>query len=241
MYCHNLTFDGGIILSEIEMKYQINGFWFRSSIYEMTVKNSKFEIRLRCSYKILPMSLEKIGGLLGEGNKKLEFDHSGVTEKNIFEIREKAIRYCAADVKITYNFLEKIKEEFIGDIDIMLKTRSISSFSIKTYDRIYNKKKVNIEISKCDDELIRKAYYGGRCEVFGNPYVGEQIFHYDFTGMYSQVMREQFCYGKVKKVRAESTDAPGFYNVNIESNISNMPVLPIRNEENGKLLFPNGG
>jgi len=241
IYCHNLTFDGGIILSEIALGYEINGFWFRSSIYELTIKNTKFEIRFRCSYKILPMSLEKIGVLLGDDNKKLELDHTNVNEENIFEIKEKAIRYCAMDVKITCNFLEKIKEEFIGDIDIMLKARSISSFSIATYAKIYNKKKVNMEISRYEDELIRKAYYGGRCEVFGNPYEFEKIFHYDFTGMYSQVMREQFCFGKAVKTAAKDTNAPGFYNVRIESKIDHIPVLPVRNEDNGKLLFPNGG
>jgi hypothetical protein len=41
---------------------------------------------------------------------------------------------------------------------------------------------IKLNIKTEDDNLIRPAYYGGRCEVFGNPIKGDFVFHYDFSG-----------------------------------------------------------
>jgi hypothetical protein len=54
---------------------------------------------------------------------------------------------------------------------------------------------IKLNIKTEDDNLIRPAYYGGRCEVFGNPIKGDFIFHYDFSGMYTNRLKESFPYG----------------------------------------------
>jgi hypothetical protein len=41
------------------------------------------------------------------------------------------------------------------------------------------KTKVKRKISLKLDRILRKSYFGGRTEVFGNPYDDEKILHYD--------------------------------------------------------------
>jgi hypothetical protein len=105
---------------------------------------------------------------------------------------------------------------------------------------LFNKKGLNFTTPLEHDRLIRAAYFGGRCEVFGNAYPDEQIYHFDFYAMYSQIMLENFCFGNMTLITEVSdTKAPGFYNVRVCSKIKEIPVLPFR-DNTGKLLFPNG-
>jgi hypothetical protein len=47
------------------------------------------------------------------------------------------------------------------------------------------------------DEYIRQSYYGGRCEIFGNPIENDVIHHFDYSGMYGQCMLEKYPHGNV--------------------------------------------
>jgi hypothetical protein len=75
--------------------------------------------------------------------------------------------------------------------------------------------------------------------VFGNPKNDENIYHYDFSGMYASVMLEKYPFGRIieKTENFDIENEPGFYHIEIESN-GKIPVLPIRDEH--KLIFPNG-
>jgi hypothetical protein len=121
-----------------------------------------------------------------------------------------------------------------------IKGRSISSLSLEIFKKKFNKLNLETRLEKKNDKVIREAYFGGRCEVFGNAKKDEKIFHFDFTGMYSEVMKENFCFGKIKiKKNVKKINIPGFYEVTLKSENMDLPVLPFRNSE-GKLLFPNG-
>jgi hypothetical protein len=85
---------------------------------------------------------------------------------------------------------------------------------------------------------IRKAYYGGRCEVFGNTHDDEHIKYFDFSGMYAQCMQELFHFGKSSVEKTNNFDKAGFYNIEYESNFDFLPILPCH--YNGKLMFANG-
>jgi hypothetical protein len=80
------------------------------------------------------------------------------------------------------------------------------------------------------------AYYGGRCEVFGNP--KNKIVHYfDFSGMYAQCMKELFPLGKKYFTKENlSIYNRGFHSVKIKVN-DYLPFLPYKGN---KLLFPSG-
>jgi hypothetical protein len=120
-------------------------------------------------------------------------------------------------------------------------SKSISSLALRIFKTNYNIYKLNTSISVEDDMLIRPAYYGGRCEVFGNAIQGEKIFHFDFTGMYSKIMLESFCFGEMKIIeKVANVSEKGFYKVEVYSNNMLIPILPYRDTKSKKLLFPNG-
>jgi hypothetical protein len=115
-------------------------------------------------------------------------------------------------VKITKLFVEKVNEivKFF-DIDIN-KIYSAPSLSLKIFDKKFNKNRVKLNTKDSFDIYIRPSYYGGRCEIYGNPKENEYIFHYDFSGMYGQCMMEKFCYGKYKIIHnPKDCNEPGFY------------------------------
>lgn len=242
-YAHNLTFDGGILLEygKHAVGININAVLYNNSIYsiELSTAHNTVKVIIKCSFKLLPLSLKKIGNLVGL--EKLDFDHNNVTQKLVLTdavFKLKSIEYCTRDNEIIICFINIIKKHV--DLSILNKTLSISSLALEIFKNYFNDKNVNSTIPLEWDHLIRPAYFGGRCEVFGNALDGEYVYHYDFYSMYSQIMYDKFCFGKLQIIKyITDTKAPGFYNVTVRSNIKEIPVLPYR-LKNGKLLFPNG-
>ena len=70
------------------------------------------------------------------------------------------------------------------------------------------KKKIPIKY----DRILRPYYFGGRCEVFGNPRTDEILLHFDFPGMYTQCMKEKVLGGEpIITDKIISVEHPGFY------------------------------
>jgi hypothetical protein len=86
--------------------------------------------------------------------------------------------------------------------------------------------------------VVRKAYLGGRCEVFGNSREEEKVLHFDFSGMYGQCMEENLPYGMMKYqvITNNKIEKEGFYYVEIFY-LSRIPILPTKEE---KLYFKEG-
>lgn len=87
-YAHNLTFDGSILIENIREKVNIKGILFRSNIYELKIWTEDFEIIIKCSYKMFPLSLKRVGSLMKEGCGKTEFPHDFAKEENLYFIGE---------------------------------------------------------------------------------------------------------------------------------------------------------
>jgi S-adenosylmethionine:tRNA-ribosyltransferase-isomerase (queuine synthetase) len=139
---------------------------------ELTKKNKK--IIFKCSYKILPESLEKISSIF-ENEKKSTFPHEFSSERNlnyigevpnvkyfknekeylmfknnnkIFDFKQKSIEYCTRDVIITKNFMKKIREmskNYGINID---KIYSAPSLSFKIFENKFNSKKLSFNIKE---------------------------------------------------------------------------------------------
>lgn len=82
------------------------------------------------------------------------------------------------------------------------------------------------------------GYYGGRCEVFGNPEGGERIFYYDYPGMYGLCMLQDLPSGDYYFDTPKSIQRPGFYKIKFKD-CRYLPILPIR-LENNKTYYANG-
>ena len=152
---------------------------------------------------------------------------------NVYNILEE---YCKNDAKITKKSIIKywkiIEENGLKNNGRIL---TAAKLSVENYfkNNFFIKKKINIKY----DRIIRKGYFGGRTEVFGNPFDNEVLLHYDWEGMYAQCMSEKVLGGEIiESDIIKSIENPGFYWIKFKQNLE-IPVLPIKTN---KLIFANG-
>ena len=270
IYVHNINFDGYLVIESLtkQKELEFKSLIRENSIYSITIKDNKSskKILIKCSYKIIPRSLDNIAKVFKIG-KKMIFPHSFSSIKTIFYIGEippriyfkneeeyfyfknsikefnfknYILEYCKNDLIITSKFVEIVKEiskkQNINLDDIF----SSPSLSLKIFMKNYSKNKISFNIKSTEKKMIKNSYFGGRCEVYGNPSNKEKIFHYDFSGMYAQCMTEKFPYGNCFIIEnPKNLLNPGFYYIEYISN-NFIPVLPHRSNINNKLMFTNG-
>jgi len=270
IYVHNINFDGYLIIESLtkQKEFKFESLIRENSIYSISIKDykSKRKILLKCSYKIIPRSLDNIAKVFKIG-KKMIFPHSFSSSENLFYVgeipnktyfknnedysyfennikefnfKEYILEYCKNDLIITSKFVEIIKEISKKKNINLDNIFSSPSLSIKIFIKNYSKNKISFNLKSTEKKMIKNSYFGGRCEVYGNPLKKEKIFHYDFSGMYAQCMTEKFPYGNCYIIEnPKNLLDPGFYYIEYISN-NFIPVLPHRSNINNKLMFTNG-
>jgi hypothetical protein len=175
-YVHNINFDGMLIINDISKftDISITSLIRNMNIYKIELTKKDKKIIFKCSYKILPESLEKIS-LIFKNEKKLSFPYDFSSEKNlnyigevpdvkyfknskeyenfkeknrIFNFREKSIEYCIRDVSITKNFMKEIKK-ISKNYDINIdKIYSAPSLSFKIFEKKFNMSRLSFNIKQ---------------------------------------------------------------------------------------------
>ena len=270
-YIHNINFDG-LLLIEYFLKNNIDFdmFAIKTNIYFIRYNIGNLSIEWRCSYKLLPSSLNNIGinmlniyklpypynvlnkkinnmpNILRIYNFNSEYEYNRyilINFSNSFNFKNYTIRYCIRDVKITQLFVKKYWEVLkIFNIKPNSNSYSASSISVKLFFSKFNKFKINKSLDISVDNYVREAYYGGRCEVFGNVLDNEKIYHFDFSGMYGQCMLEKFPIGNYRFIYNNfDINIPGFYFIDGYINEDfNIPILPYKTIDTNKLMFYSG-
>jgi hypothetical protein len=114
-FAHNLTFDGLNIINnlnnDIEIK-QEGSLFLNCEIYSLSLYKNNKTIIIRCSAKILPISLNEIAEKLNLP-KKLKIDHNTINENNYKDeiTKKNVIEYCLRDCIITQMFMVRINKE----------------------------------------------------------------------------------------------------------------------------------
>lgn len=156
-----------------------------------------------------------------------------------FDFKKYTIFYCSRDVLITKSFVRSLVK-MLNNFKISFNNvYSAPSLSMKIFVNNFNKNKLSLRYNFMFDKIIRNAYFGGRTEVYGNPIKGEFIFHYDFSGMYAQCMKQKFCFGKYCMTKRVNVEKAGYYIIEYESDMK-FPILPHHRLSNNKLMFTNG-
>ena len=268
-YIHNLKFDGTLIINSLSKynDYKIEAMIENKEFYLIEIYFDNKKIEFRCSYRLLPISLFKISIGFVPDSLKLDYPYNFVKKDNLFWKGEIPVNffkskegyliykkindlevftkmYCENDCYITKIFVERINNIFKSAFKIdIFKNNILStpSLSFHTFYKRFNNKKIPKFIDKERELYIRDSYFGGRCEVFGNPYK-DKVFHFDFPGMYGICMKQKNVFGESYfeyNIDKNCKLKPGFYNIDWESN-NLFPVLPHHNNINNKLLFCNG-
>jgi hypothetical protein len=238
--------------------------WFARdlNLYWIKIVYLKHKITIRCSYKIIPISVKKMGEIIGI--KKVNFPHRFVNFENLnyngpspekkffdteedylfftnknFNLKELAISYCFTDVEIVHDVLVNIIKILKNyDKNILRSSYSFASIAYKIYIKKFDKFYISKNTPKIfENNYYRNAYYGGRCEVFGNPVENEIIHYFDFKGMYAQCMLQKFPTKEpVLKEKNLSINKIGFHTIKFKCD-TDIPFLPYKAN---KLFFPNG-
>lgn len=262
-YVHNLTFEMFVFLQGLKnLNVKFRMISADKNIYSAEIYYKNKKIRLRCSYKLTLLSLKKLAELADVEHKTIfpykildeniqEITHiNQLMFKNEDEFKKFVIKY--GYVINTYNILEEYckndayitKQSIIKFWKIIVdnglhnnnKILTAAKLSIENYFKknLIIKKKIKIKY----DRLIRRGYFGGRTEVFGNPEDDEILLHYDWSGMYAQCMCEKILGGEIiESELIHDIKHPGFYYIHFSQNME-IPILPIK--LNGKLVFANG-
>jgi hypothetical protein len=85
IYIHNLKFDGTLIIFELSnfSYFKISAIIENSNFYLITIQNNNKKIELRCSYKLLPLSLDKISKGFNIESKKMDYPFLFVNKENL--------------------------------------------------------------------------------------------------------------------------------------------------------------
>lgn len=268
IFTHNINFDGILIIDSLSSN-RIRFEWFirNLDIYWIDIFFLNIKIKIRCSYKIIPLSIKKLGKILNIEKQIFPYKFSSIENLNYkgscpdivyfnnlttdeyheyalqnfyFDFKILSINYCFNDLKI----LTKILSELINIINewgenILKNSFSFSSIAYKIFEKKFDRCFVCSKKLKINEyEYAKKSYFGGRCEVFGNPQNNQIIHYFDFKGMYAECMKNNFPVGKgMFKTNKLNINEIGLHCVEVFSEMS-YPILPFH--QNKKLLFPNG-
>ena len=261
-YVHNLTFEIFVFLRYLmnkKIKFKIISS--NKNVYSAEIWYKRKIIKMRCSFKLTMLSLKKLAELSEVKDKGIfpykildkNLKEEMLIEEKMFKNKEEFDKFkerYGSNIK-TYEILEEYckNDAIITKESIIKYWKIIEENGLKNNNRIITAAKLSIEnyflnnkiikkkIEIKYDRIVRKAYFGGRTEVFGNQKNDEILLHYDWSGMYAQCMKEKVLGGEVYESNIiRSIEHPGFYWIKFKQKLD-FPILPIKRE---KLLFANG-
>jgi hypothetical protein len=166
---------------------------------------------------------------LGEavGFPKLESSHDWTRGK---KLTEEDIRYACRDAEIVWRYMNA-QQELYQTVGAEMKTTTPAT-AMDYWRRNYMVGAIS-GVSDPVRAYFKKAYYGGRVEIFRMKAKGS-IRYYDINSLYPYVMQKP--YPDVNSLTR--TGKHGVIDATVE--VPQMPIPPLPYRRDGKLLFPVG-
>lgn len=249
-YSHDLLLNFLLIIHYLN-KNNIKYSWtfIEYKLYEVKIFYKNKIIILRCSHKLIPFPLETFYPTLSQKHLYTPINNIDYENIKLFLISEtikvdkfndilknKLSQVITNNLCVLYEgihtFFNTLK---ILNIPFSKKNLTCGSIAFNFYYKNYNQ--INLNLPQEQKIFFSQAYFGGKCEVYGNVLNNEKILHFDFSGMYYNCMREELPFGDfVFKDNNFDLKEPGFYFIEIEY-YSKYPILPIKAD---KLYFKEG-
>lgn len=244
----NLSFDYSTLFYGTKQWNDINLIWRGSDLLMATykLKNKHGQIRFIDTMNYVGFGVKKLGEIIGEHKLKSP-SYMGQRKARTKEEIDYFIKYNKQDCKISCDFMYFLQNgvnEIGGELKI-----TIASTSLDTYRRAFQKRKWIQESFQLKDDTIRdfiqKGYYGGRTEVYtrGKHY---NMNYYDINSLYPSMMLKSLPNpNSIKEVHHLHEDNI-LYNEGVSDVIiqtpktMRYPILPIKDKQSGKLIFPLG-
>lgn len=223
---------------DLPMKYSFQPVMQGSRIMSFKIYDkNKNRWEFRDSYCLLPRSLDSL-------SKSFKPDHKKMKMPSKDDNMTKWVKYCANDCYALYDILH-IFNNIISDIRGCI-GYTIASTSLKTFRKRFLNRELETYFQY--NNHFRKAYYGGRTEIFNmyaRPKKKEVYYLYDINSMYPFVMKYNlFPVSKPKKTNyydiRDCIGKTGIIDVTVETlDGLDIPILPFHRDD-GKLIFPLG-
>jgi len=185
------------------------------------------------SYRLIPTSLDKAAKTFGLAGKMKHDLHLPEGDPS-WEI------YNGQDCSELYGVLEKfhnyIENVLLGEVGI-----TAPATAMKIFRRNYLKHSLPRSVST--HEFVRRGYFGGRVEPFERR--SENLRYYDINSSYPRAMLEPMPAGEAAECDGEPPERflrsrIGFVEADVLVPDMHIPVLPVKDEKSGKLIFPTG-
>ena len=209
---------------------------------------------VHCSLAEAAQSFELGGSKLGVPKQDGQSEHDYFSTVDPEDPQLNA--YLRRDCELTYALLHRLLELSELPVHEFVRCPTTASLAMRIFKSKWPQEMEKIKGStlfKAQEEFVRKAYYGGRTEIFRNQVEGG--FHYDLNSLYPHVMEQQlYPVGEVNEIRQDGLTPQQkldvfhtgrqlkvFYVVHatVEIPYQHIPPLPVRNKE-GRLVFPYG-
>ena len=170
IFVHNLSYEFDYMAK--------NGFKFSDIVankahHIIKCNDNEFGVEYRCTFMISRKSLAKIGKLVGR--KKLEYDYSGIREKN--NLTEKDYEYNENDCDIVIDYINMLLKEYKKLKNLPLTQTSRVRKVMRDNDKIFYNEFSRVANKFFPDEnqykLMEQAFTGAF--TYGNPQYFGQI------------------------------------------------------------------
>lgn len=244
---HNIVFDNFIldmwgyfeksnwIIDFIHAK----GMVYLQSFTKKTGNKVRNKVMLINNGNIFPETLATIGETIGIEKMEIDFNKIDTYSRQYFE------EYGKRDVVILLEFWKQWAN-FIEDNDLGKLKYTISSQSMESYKHKFCNSYILLDDNLDILDFERKAYYGGRTEIFYKGKIRKPVWYYDVNAMYPFVMKNKRFPIEYKYTKENMTvEQLKYYidtgwlvvgHVTIETEKNNL--YPTR--ENNTLMFPVG-
>lgn len=171
----------------------------RISTFTLKAKGKKFVKEIKDSWNfqdsvaLLPSSLRDLAKAYGVKHLKGEFDHKSINWSNWMTLEPKWGPYLKSDVLGLYEVMRGFEWEnmMTHKVDIT-ECVTLPQLALKNFRT--NDLTINIPSYDACEGDVRKAYRGGRTEVFMRS--GEKLRYYDVNSLYPSVMLNEMPVGK---------------------------------------------
>lgn len=220
-------------LRDHEKEFRIGTIVPRGSLiltFDLEHIPTETKITFRDSCALFPFSLKRITENFGVAHRKKDFDHDSVSG-----VTDEMLEYLEYDCKGLYESLEKFYNWPIIKRAGGSFTRSSQALRVL---RTYLKKPISY-LAPNHDRTIRRAYFGGRVEIF-KPICKKEIHCYDVNSLFPTVMEANpFPNAFEYETSDWEPKKLGFYEADVFVPDMYLPFLG-HFDEGGKLTFPIG-
>ena len=247
-WAHNAgKYDSLLLWKELmkRVDYEFDLLESQGSVVQLTINDStreRYQWQFHDSIHLINSSLDELTEAYGVDKKK-DFDLDKIkqdVDKMAPKDRKKLREYLERDCKGLWQVLEKFKsqiEDFGGVVGLTRASTAMktwrSSFWPDGLEEIPNYRKWETE--------IKKAYHGGRTEVFRK--AGKDIKVYDINSLYPDRMMAPLPIGYPKYKEDFSLEGiDGVVKARVKTPDQFIPILPVVEKVSGaeKLIFPVG-